>query len=502
MNLKNTKSERVIEDFLNKDSDFWTKQGQENTLHFFHKAAEEVPAYKDFLKKNSIDHKKIKSWKDFQTIPFINKNDYLKKYPREMLYYNGMIDGLNIFTSTSGTTGEPFYFSRSPQVSWQSSIFHEFFVKYSLENNGKVEPTLVLIAFGMGVWIGGLITFQAFEQLALRNNYPISILAPGVNKKELFYALRNLAPNFKNIVIVGYPPFVKDLLDEARYEKIEIDKLNIKFVCAAETFTEGFRDYLIKNSGNGNLYRNFLHVYGSADIGSMAAEMPTGVLIKRLCLENKELFKDIFGDLNKFPTLAQFDPTFVNFEEVNGEIVLSGNNNMPLIRYAIGDRGGVYTFDEIEKKLLNHGINIWEEAKKVGIEKFISKLPFVYVYERIDMSTTLYGINIYPQLIRDSLLHEDLQKYVTGKFTLSTNFDDQQNQFLDLHIELKKGAIIQDDLKNMICNSVVDFLYKYSSEYKELKDHIGEKAYPRITLWNNGESDYFKPGIKQKWIKK
>jgi len=143
-----------------------------------------------------------------------------------------------------------------------------------------------------------------------------------------------------------------------------------------------------------------------------------------------------------------------------------------------------------------------QEAKKVGIEKFISKLPFVYVYERIDMSTTLYGINIYPQLIRDSLLHEDLQKHVTGKFTLSTNFDDQQNQFLDLHIELKKGAIIQDDLKNMICNSVVDFLYKYSSEYKELKDHIGEKAYPRITLWNNGESDYFKPGIKQKWIKK
>ena len=140
-------------------------------------------------------------------------------------------------------------------------------------------------------------------------------------------------------------------------------------------------------------------------------------------------------------------------------------------------------------------------AKKC-IEKFISKLPFVYVYERIDMSTTLYGINIYPQLIRDSLLHEDLQKHVTGKFTLSTNFDDQQNQFLDLHIELKKGAIIQDDLKNMICNSVVDFLYKYSSEYKELKDHIGEKAYPRITLWNNGESDYFKPGIKQKWIKK
>ena len=115
----------------------------------------------------------------------------------------------------------------------------------------------------------------------------------------------------------------------------------VKFVFSAEAFSEDFRDYLIKNSGNGNLYRNFLHVYGSADIGSMAAEMPTGVLIKRLCLENKELFKDIFGDLNKFPTLAQFDPTFVNFEEVNGEIVLSGNNNMPLIRYAIGDRRGV-----------------------------------------------------------------------------------------------------------------------------------------------------------------
>ena len=57
----------------------------------FSKAAEEVPAYKDFLKRIQLIIK-IKSWKDFQTIPFINKNDYLKKYPREMLYYNGMID--------------------------------------------------------------------------------------------------------------------------------------------------------------------------------------------------------------------------------------------------------------------------------------------------------------------------------------------------------------------------------------------------------------------------
>ena len=76
------------------------------------------------------------------------------------------------------------------------------------------EPTLVIIGFGMGVWIGGTLTYRAFD-IASRRAYPVSVLPAGVNKTEILKALHDLAPSFKQTIIIGYPPFVKDILDEA-----------------------------------------------------------------------------------------------------------------------------------------------------------------------------------------------------------------------------------------------------------------------------------------------
>ena len=39
-------------------------------------------------------------------------------------------------------------------------------------------------------------------------------------------------------------------------------------------------------------------------------------------------------------------------------------------------------------------------TKNAGIKNHMYQLPFVYVYERTDMSTTLYGLQIYPEIIK------------------------------------------------------------------------------------------------------
>ena len=43
--------------------------------------------------------------------------------------------------------------------------------------------------FGMGAWVGGLITYQALRHIAEQYNYPLSLFTPGPNKKEIFEAL-------------------------------------------------------------------------------------------------------------------------------------------------------------------------------------------------------------------------------------------------------------------------------------------------------------------------
>lgn len=501
--LEDFSAKRMLNFCHSKKSDFWNKTAVKTSLNLFHLASKKVPAYKDFLKKNGINPEKIKNWEDFQKVPPVDKKNYLRQYDIKDLCWEGSFQNNLVFTSTSGSTGEPFYFPRSSQMDWQSSIFHELFLQYGdAKKNG---PVLIIVAFGMGVWIGGLLTYKAFEICGRRGDYPVSILTPGINKKEIFSALKNLAPQYKQTIIVGYPPFVKDILDESELHQIDIKKLNLRFVFAAETFTENFRDYLVKKTGMNSCLKDVFHVYGSADLGTMAVEMPASILIKRLALKNEKLFADVFSCASKVPTLAQFNPAFVNFESVNGELFLTGNNILPLIRYSIGDRGGVFTFSEIEEKFLKYGINLTEEAKKADIAECFFKLPFVYIYERTDLSTTLYGINIYPQYVKDALLHESLNDLLTGKFTMSTEFDEEHNQYLEIHLELKKNLKTEEIdivIENKVLDKVVEHLLSKSSEFRELKHHLGERAHPKLKFHEAEHPVYFKPGVKQSWVKK
>lgn len=493
-------SNELVNFIKNKKEKYWLKTGKENMLKIFRFSAKNIPAYKDFLKKNKIYSFKIKNLDEFKKLPDTNKNSYLKNYDLEKISCRCLLEKTTVFTSTSGSTGSPFYFPRGKDLDWQCSVIKNLFLKNGMV--GQDNPTLVIIGFGMGVWIGGLITYKAFEIASHENSYPISIITPGINKPEIFNALKNLSPHYKQTILIGYPPFVKDIIDEAPKNGIDLKSLNIRLIFAAESFTEKFRDYIAEKAGVKNIYLDTLNIYGSADIGAMAFETPLSIFIRRLALKNKKLFREIFSEINKTPTLAQYMPNFINFEEQNGELLLTGNNIIPLIRYAIGDHGGVLTFSEIKEKLAKHGFDLKKEAKKAGIPDYIYELPFVYVYERIDFSLKLRLRDIYPEFIRDALMHKTISKYLTGKFIMETKYDKQQNQYLEVNLEMKKDKNINNTLKKLIYKEIEHFLCKKSSGPGGISEF--KKGSPLLKLFFLPAENpiYFKPGAKQKWVQK
>ena len=492
-------AEQILHFIRTKKDAFWSRERETRPLELFHEAAKRVPAYKDFLKKNRINPAKIKTFKDFQLVPPVSKKNYLRQYPLEKLCWDGTLAKPLVFTSTSGSTGEPFYFPRGKELDWEYSILAELFLENSSYNSGG--PTLVIVGFGMGVWIGGLMTYKAFEIMSQREKYPISIITPGINKKEIFNVLRNLSPHYKETILVGYPPFVKDVIDEAvSHEGINVKKLNLRLLFAAEAFSEKFRDYLVKKIGTKNPCLDTLNIYGTADIGAMAFETPTSILIRRLALKNKKLFLDIFSKVNKTPTLAQYNPFFITFESVGGEIVLSGDNSVPLVRYALGDHGGTFDFSEIAEKLSEHKVDLEKETH--CIEKAVYELPFVYVYERVDFSTTLYGLQIYPEVIREVLISKSLHKHLSGKFTMLTKFDKKHNQYLEIHLEMRKNKKPHKQLESKALKEIIVNLRVKNSEFRELHDFLKERAHPKLVFWPHEHPLHFKPGIKQKWVKK
>ena len=499
--VKRTIADRQLDSICKKDSAYWSQEHKKQLLSLFKTSARTLPAYKEFLAKNGVNSKKITTFDQFaKVIPPVSKDNYLRSYPWKQLCAPGSLAEQSlVLTSTSGSTGRPFYFPRNGILDTQSSLYHQMFLR-----NSGIDPnksTLVIVCFGMGVWIGGLITYQAFKYIAERG-YPMTIITPGVNKKEIYEAMKNIAPNYDQIILCGYPPFMKDVIDEAKDNAVDWRDFNIKMSFAAESFSEKFRDYLIQKTGMKNAYCDTASVYGSADLGTMAIETPITILIRRLALKNKKIYQKLFGDANRLPTLVQYIPSFINFEAVNRNIYVSGDNVLPLVRYQIGDNGGVLDFAEVEKIFSDAGINLRAKARAIGIADTLTELPFVYVYERTDFSTKLYGAIIYPEYIKAGLQHPTLEKYITGKFTMYTKNDDKQDEYLEINIELRPGTNESEWLIKEVTRRIAESLIKYSAEHANNVNMFGEKVLPHTIFWPHGHVNHFQVGIKQKWVKK
>jgi len=218
--------------------------------------------------------------------------------------------------------------------------------------------------------------------------------------------------------------------------------------------------------------------------------------------KNPKIFKDIFSDISKMPTLTQYIPSFISFETRDDKLHLTGNSSIPLVNYSIGDHGGTFTFSQIKKKFASHKINLNREVKKAGIKNYIYQLPFVYVYERIDMSTTLYGLQIYPETIREVLLKKPFSELLTGKLTLISKFDINHNQYLEINLEMRKKRKVSNMLKTQLLNGIINNLRVKNSEFRELSDFLGDRAEPSLVFWPQEDPLYFKTGIKQKWVDK
>ena len=478
----------------------WKRMQDEYMLDIFQGSAKHVPAYRQFLKEKGFLAKTVNTMTDFRHIPPVSKQNYLKKFPWEDLCVPGALSGKSlVLTATSGSTGKPFYFPRTDSIDEQSYIMHRTFLK----NSGldPAEPTLVIVAFGMGVWIGGLITYEAFNRISERD-FPLTILTTGVNKKEIYDALREIGPRYTQLVLCGYPPFIKDVIDDGPENGVQWKQFDMRIVCAAEGFSEDFRDYLLRKTGMRDAYRDVMNIYGSAELGTMATETPLAILVRKLTLAHPLLFTRLFTEATRLPTLAQFVPTFVSFEAADNRIYCTAGNALPLIRYEIGDHGGVFTYSELVKACREEGIDLKNEIRTAGISDTVAELPFVYIYERADLSTKLYGAIIFPEHVKHGLMRRELERYVTTKFTMFTKTDAKQDEYLEVNVELKENVKPTPELQHTVAEAIVESLMEKSAEHKNNVGALGDRVRPRVVFWAHNHHEHFAHGGKHKWVKK
>lgn len=480
-----------------KPEDFWRQRGEAQVLRLFHEMAKRVPAYKDFLRVHNCSPDQIREAADLRQVPLIDKDNYLRKYPRRMLCWDGEFpQGQWNISTTSGSTGQPYYFPRQKLQDQQYAVTAELYLRSQFSIHER--STLYIVAFPMGAWIGGLFTYEALKMVADKG-YNLSIITPGIHKQEVINAVKQLGKDFDQIIIGAYAPFLKDILDDGVRAGIDWKQHKLGFVFSAEAFSEKFRDYVLQTVAADNPFTATLNHYGTVDLGTMAHETPEAIFMRRY-LSQQNMLNVLFPEENRQPTFAQYNPELFYFETQDNSLVCSAFSGLPLVRYNLKDYGGILTKAEVYEKLAARGIDINEELARAGLKDACWNLPFVYVYERNDFSVSYYAFLIYPDTIRRALQSDRLNRLVTGKFTMQADYDAEGRQRLHVHVETKHGVEQIPELSAEVQRALHETLVQESSEYRETSRMIGDDAQPIIYLWDYEDPTHFRAGTKQKWV--
>ena len=463
-------------------------------MALFHRCVAEVPAYRKFLEAQNVNPTNITTYRTFCALPLMDKASYIYAYPLAERCLGGNLKSSDRVAVSSGSTGQPTFWPRSIADELDVAVRFEQVFKDSFHAHERT--TLTVVCFALGNWVGGLYTTSCCWHLTSKG-YPLMVATPGNNKAEIFRVIQALAPHFEQTVLLGYPPFVKDVIDSGIAEGIDWATYNPKLVFAGEVFSEEWRSLVLKRIGSTSPCYDSASLYGTADGGVLGNETPLSIAIRRWFSVHPEAARNLFGE-SRLPTLVQYDPASRFFELHDDTLVVSGENSVPLLRYHIADKGGLVSFEDMWAFLNNHGVHSLAE---LGLDNSSQtrSLPFVFVFGRADFTVSYYGANIYPENVTVGLEQPEFTSWISGKFVLETRETDNSDKYLHIAVELLPAIQATIKLSEKIAESVKTQLLRLNSEFANYTP--AERQLPQITLYSFADSDYFPVGVKHRYTR-
>ena len=467
---------------------------EDHILALFHRCVAEVPAYRKFLEAQNVNPTNITTYRTFCALPLMDKASYIYAYPLAERCLGGSLKSSDRVAVSSGSTGQPTFWPRSIADELDVAVRFEQVFKDSFHAHERT--TLTVVCFALGNWVGGLYTTSCCWHLTSKG-YPLMVATPGNNKAEIFRVIQALAPHFEQTVLLGYPPFVKDVIDSGIAEGIDWTTYNPKLVFAGEVFSEEWRSLVLKRIGSTSPCYDSASLYGTADGGVLGNETPLSIAIRRWFSVHPEAARNLFGE-SRLPTLVQYDPASRFFELHDDTLVVSGENSVPLLRYHIADKGGLVSFEDMWAFLNNHGVHSLAE---LGLDNSSQtrSLPFVFVFGRADFTVSYYGANIYPENVTVGLEQPEFTSWISGKFVLETRETDNSDKYLHIAVELLPAIQATIKLSEKIAESVKTQLLRLNSEFANYTP--AERQLPQITLYSFADSDYFPVGVKHRYTR-
>lgn len=458
-------------------------------------AFHQVPAYRPYLEGLGHAGGPPASLEAFGRLPLMTKKDYIQSYALKDRVAGGDLSVLDRLAVSSGSTGTPTFWPRAEPHEFPIAVRFEQVFRDSFRAHEK--KTLAVVCFALGNWVGGFFTTSCCWHLA-RKGYPLTVATPGNNVAEILRVVTALGSSYEQVVLLGYPPFVRDVVDQGNAQGIDWGGLRTRMVFAGEVFSEEWRQDIVRRAGGKAPHLETASLYGTADGGVLGNETPYSNLIRATLAQKPEAARALFGE-SRLPTLVQYDPRDRYFELHEGTLVVSGANGVPLVRYHIADRGGLIPFDTMEETLEVLGVRDDIRAQLESTAP-IRPLPFVFVFGRADFTVSFYGANVYPENVTVGLEQPEFRSLVTGKFVLETLEGAEGNPELLVTVELREGAMTPSGIERLMAERIQRELLRLNSEFAHYVPK--DRQLPHVVLRPFGDPVDFPLGIKHRYTRR
>ena len=445
----------------------------------FIKAKRRVPAYKSFLKAHNFSKPSFSGLlPNIHEIPEIDKENYIKKFSIDARCVGGKIPTKNIIIDeSSGSSGTATNWVRGLKERKRNAKMIEFGMRTLV---GK-EPLFVINAFALGPWATGVnVTMSCVPFSKLKSLGP--------EKEKIENTLKQFGKNH-NYVIMGYPPFLKYLVDTS---EIEWDKFNIAFIFGGESMSEGMRDYLFLK-GIKKAYSSL----GASDLElNICAENDFTISLRRLLRSNQSLQSKILKHTGALPMIFQYNPTdFLIESSETGELIVTiGRPDYiaPKIRYNIHDRGHTLSLKDLYSILKSLNISLDKLAKPQ------TDLPLLLHYGRADMTVSFFGANISPTDVNEVIYSFPELSEIVNSYNLSIDEDKEGNKKLIISLEVQKGETTE--LLDLKKTQVTFFenLSKINQDFREVRKMLTNNSLTVLCFEDFGSGSFKENDIRIK----
>ncbi|KTD11973.1 hypothetical protein Lgra_1431 [Legionella gratiana] len=301
-------------------------------------------------------------------------------------------------------------------------------------------------------------------------------------KSHIVAIAKKLNQEKVQILLTGYPPFLKDLATYIRAKGHHLSDFSVIGIVGGQANSEAMRDSLIRDGFN-HIYSS----YGASDLDvNLGEETDDEIIIRKAIEQNPGLARELYGVNRGLPMIFHFDPmnTHIecdNQEENKDSLIFTctrDDRSSPRIRYNLGDKGRVYAASDVQALLAKYGI--FHQPR--------SPLPLMFIWGR-DSTVVFNGANLAFTELERALTNIDTEGQILKKAFYSYQ-DREGNDQLEFWLELEEGVELFDK-ETMQCyaKKLISQLVNINQDFRYQIEHLSDgAALPMVRFFKRGQS--------------